>query len=137
MSSLDAFLGSWTFSREITDHISGAQSHVKGILTFTALADGLLYHETGMLEIKGQRPMQAERRYLWQKAPVGIAVSFEDGRSFHTITLDGLRPHASHHCEPDQYEVDYDFTDWPRWRSVWQVRGPRKDYVLRSHHTRS
>ena len=39
---------------------------------------------------------------------------------------------APHVCDPDTYHIDYDFTDWPRWRVKTDVSGPRKDYTIRS-----
>ena len=45
-------------------------------------------------------------------------------------------PDALHHCDPDMYNVSYDFTRWSQrkkqWRSVWTVLGPRKDYKMLS-----
>ena len=43
---------------------------------------------------------------------------------------------AWHDCLPDFYEVSYNFTHWPEWRSIWRVRGPKKDYTMISDYRR-
>ena len=32
------------------------------------------------------------------------------------------------------YRVRYDFSDWPDWRTIWHVTGPRKAYEMVSHY---
>jgi hypothetical protein len=90
----------------------------------------LVYDEQIRLMFPDQPPMEGRRQYLWHAAPAGVSVCFDDGRAFHDIALDGTAAQAAHWCDPDQYDVRYDFADWPRWRSVWDVRGPRKDYAM-------
>jgi len=43
---------------------------------------------------------------------------------------------CAHWCDPDQYDGQYDFSRWPEWRCIWQVRGPRKDYRMTSLYCR-
>jgi hypothetical protein len=73
----------------------------------------------------------AERRYLWS---ADLSVWFEDGRFFHNVP-----PHGgptAHWCDPDQYDGQYDFADWPAFRVTWRVRGPRKDYRMETLYRR-
>ncbi|TMV92352.1 trigger factor [Thioclava sp. BHET1] len=131
---LSDFLGDWDLTRTIS-HADGTHAQFSGQAVFTPQSSGLLYRETGVLVLPGGYTMQAERRYRWHAEAGGIAVSFEDGRPFHRFDL--ATPRAAHWCDPDSYTVDYDFLDWPAWRAQWQVRGPRKDYVMHSAFTRA
>lgn len=133
---LSQFEGRWTLTRRIE-----AAGAVTGTFTGEAIFEradtGLALSETGTLTMAGQTPLHAERRYLWQADGAGgIDIRFADGRQFHRIDLASPRPTALHLCDPDRYEVAYDFTDWPVWRTVWTVTGPRKGYTMASVHHR-
>ncbi len=133
---LSDFIGNWSISREITDKLSGQIGRFEGSVRLTTDPDGLVSDETGQLTLGDAAPMQAVRRYFWRPSPDGISVFFDDGRFFHHIDADTMTPSAHHDCPPDSYDVAYDFTDWPRWSSVWTVAGPCKDYVMRSLYAR-
>jgi hypothetical protein len=125
------FAGRWRIERRIDDR-RGQDARFAGVAEFAPADDDTLrYHETGEIRIGAGPPIRAERRYRWTAAPGGrIAVSFPDGRPFHTFDPDeGV---SSHFCAPDIYEVRYDFTAWPQWLAVWRVTGPRKDYTMTS-----
>lgn len=98
--------------------------------------DTLTYAEMGQLRLGGGPSMQAARRYRWVFGPDGVSVSFDDGRPFHAFVPQGHVAGTDHPCGADLYRVRYDFTRWPRWQAVWQVRGPRKEYVLVSDYAR-
>jgi len=126
--TLDDFRGTWDLERAITDHRAGSTARFVGTAVFSADAEGLAYVETGVLTLPGHPPIQADRRYRWRQDGALIVVDFEDGQPFHHF--DPSHPQAAHWCDPDQYDVGYDFACWPRWRSVWTVHGPRKDYQM-------
>lgn len=131
------FLGDWALSRRIEDARAGAGGRFEGAAVFTEAGPGLLrYEERGGLRMGTGPVLTAERRYLWRFEGARVAVLFEDGRAFHGFDPAG-RPEASHWCDPDAYAVRYDFADWPRWRAVWRVTGPRKDYVMDSAYARA
>lgn len=138
MRRLSDFEGVWQLSRRIEDRRAGLTGWLEGEARFNAGQGGLVLTETGCLRYGDGAPMLAERRYLWREQPGGIAVFFEDGRPFHRISADA--PEARHDCPPDLYHVRYDFStwpdSWPDWRAVWQVTGPRKDYVMDSRYSR-
>ena len=134
-AGLEDFAGDWQLDREIEDFGGGAHGTFGGTARLTADARGLAYLETGVLQMAGQAPLQAERRYLWQADTRGIAIHFADGRFFHTLPLRGGA--ADHWCDPDQYDVVYDFRTWPHWTSRWRVTGPRKDYLTISRYRRT
>ncbi len=132
--SLEALEGRWRLSRVIRN-ADGSEAQLQGVTVFRREGDGLVQEEEGWLTLAGQAaPLRATRRYLWAEGGGGLEIRFEDGRPFHTVPLGVERPEAAHECVPDVYRVAYDFTDWPRWRAVWRVTGPRKDYVMTSDH---
>lgn len=124
------FEGTWTIDRGIR-HRDGIQGTFRGEAVWTPDDDGLAYLERGTLCLPHSPPMQAERRYRWG---TDLQVWFEDGRFFHQVPPAG--GHTMHVCDPDTYSVDYDFSDWPLFRTRWSVQGPRKDYVMVSTFTR-
>ncbi|MGR3802296.1 DUF6314 family protein [Marinibacterium profundimaris] len=135
---LEDFLGRWRLEREITDAL-GPPARFEGFAEWRPEggADArsedapLLCVETGQLEVSGQGRFAAERRYLW--AP-DLSVFFADGRFFHQVPPVGGP--AEHWCDPDHYRVLYDFSDWPRFRTTWEVSGPRKSYRMVSDYRR-
>ena len=136
--SLQDFLGEWEITKSIQDNTGQSSGNFSGMARFTNHDDGTaLYHEIGTLElIKGQS-MKAERRYRWLQETNGqITVQFQDGRPFHSIDVNETNPIGHHSCDPDTYEVLYNFSDWPNWRSTWRVTGPRKDYIMQSRFQR-
>lgn len=126
MRELWDFEGVWQVARSIDDARSGQQGGFDGTARFERDGEGLHYLEQGVMELGGTK-FQAERRYLWRTDDAGIAVFFDDGRPFHTINDTST---AAHWCDPDQYDVTYDFDSWPVWTAQWRVQGPRKDYVM-------
>ena len=133
---LAEFEGAWRLERRIEDALAGETWAFTGQARFEPLGDGLDYRETGTLSSPGGYSMQAERRYLWRTGAAGLDVYFAGGGFFHHIPAGELHPEAAHPCGADLYRVRYDFGDWPCWHAMWQVRGPRKDYVLHSSYRR-
>ena len=133
MIGLSDFEGGWRLARRIEDARAGLAGRLEGQAVFRPGDGGLILTETGVLRYGTGPPMQAERRYLWRAEAGGIAVFFDDGRPFHRFSP--AAPEARHDCAPDLYHVRYDFSDWPRWRAVWHVTGPRKEYVITSDYT--
>ena len=125
------FLGTWAISREIDDFKAGATAQFTGKAVIAEASCNWDYSEEGQLSLAGGYKMQANRSYIWSPREGGFDVFFEDGRFFHHIPL-LPKAEASHWCDPDQYEVSYDFSLWPEWRSTWRVNGPRKNYVMTS-----
>jgi hypothetical protein len=126
---LEDFLGRWDITREIS-HGDGTRAKFTGTALWQPTAEGARQVERGTLVANGQS-FSAERQYLWR----GLDVYFEDGRFFHSVPPEG--GHAAHWCDPDQYDVHYDFAHWPNWTARWQVSGPRKDYTMVSRFSRS
>ncbi|MEO9826480.1 MAG: DUF6314 family protein [Paracoccaceae bacterium] len=133
LSSLWVLEGVWHLKRDIV-HAAGDTHHLTGEVTFYRDDVRLVQDERGTLDIGGQR-LTAMRRYIWVEGAGGLDVFFDDMRAFHSVALNVATHSAVHLCDPDRYEVAYDFTDWLNWSACWRVTGPRKDYVMTSHYT--
>ncbi|SMX28876.1 hypothetical protein TRP8649_03003 [Pelagimonas phthalicica] len=128
MRDLTDFLGTWGLQRDI-QHQGGGSAAFVGQAEWIAQDDGALYIERGELQIPGQGAFQSERQYRWG---ADLRVYFSDGRYFHRVPSEGGE--SAHWCDPDQYDASYDFENWPQWSCRWQVKGPRKDYVMISRY---
>lgn len=128
------FLGVWRVERTINDVRAGRTLHAEGQAEVSFTGDSYIYQEELRLIVPGQAPMTATRSYLWKQAENGVAIHFDDGRYFHHLRLGQAGPSDHHACDPDSYDVRYDFSQWPEWQTTWRVVGPRKDYVMTSHY---
>ncbi len=135
MIALTDLEGRWTLSRRIVDHLAAREGRFVGQCRWLPDAHGLRQDEAGILHYADAPPMQAHRSYLWRAEGEGLVVSFDDGRPFHRLGPGQLSD--LHQCDPDLYEVRYDFSQWPDWTQSWRVRGPRKDMTLHSRFQRS
>ncbi|MEP2426114.1 MAG: DUF6314 family protein, partial [Tateyamaria sp.] len=122
--------GVWALHRTIR-HGDGTRATFTGEAIWTPDPQGMIYREHGHLQMPASPPMQAERRYIWR---AGVDVFFEDGRFFHHVPDGGGT--AEHWCDPDTYNVTYDFAAWPSFSTVWQVTGPKKSYEMTSEYKR-
>ncbi len=126
---LSDFAGTWLLEREIA-HADGTRATFRGDAVFRQEGPGVLrYEEEGQLHLPTGQTMRATRAYRWEE---GLMVFFEDGRPFHQIPTAGGS--ARHLCPPDTYDVNYDFSDWPRWQAIWDVTGPKKAYNMISRY---
>jgi hypothetical protein len=126
--ALDDFDGFWLLRKDIADLLTREAGTFVGRAEFRREGEVLAYREDGQLTLGSSAPVLAQRRYLWRKTVDGIAVDYADGRAFHGFGPGALA--AVHLCDPDRYEVAYDFAEWPRWTAEWGVTGPRKDYRM-------
>lgn len=132
---LDDFVGDWQLSRRIYEHQNNTVFCFEGDATFTWHNDILCYSEKGMVTAPDGKTLLAERQYYWQQGHNGeIEVLFDDKRYFHAFSA--VQTHADHLCGEDYYQVDYAFQQWPSWSSIWEVKGPRKDYRMESNYTK-
>jgi len=131
INSLAALEGRWLLSRHIL-HGDGRRDFFEGEVLFRRAGLRLIQDETGTMTV-GNQQFQGQRRYIWEQAQDSLRVYFDDMRPFHSIPLGTALVETVHLCDPDRYQVAYDFSDWPNWSSVWDVEGPRKDYSMTSH----
>ncbi|QBF32711.1 hypothetical protein CFI11_16030 [Thalassococcus sp. S3] len=130
---LDDFCGGWTLSRRIDDRQAG---HVISAEGRAELVEGV-WTEHVTMHLPDQAPITGYRRYLWRAEEAGISVFFDDARAFHRIALGAAESVDRHLCDPDIYDVHYAFEDWPSWRAIWTVQGPRKDYIMETRYIRA
>lgn len=134
---ISRFEGDWQLHRHIYDLDSLWLGKFDGFARFSRVNAGLHYLEEGMLQFGGLTAMKATRTYVWTFPDDGmIRLLFEDGAHFHDFDPNAPRPQATHYCDPDEYDVTYDFRKWPEWRAEWRVEGPRKDYRMVSSYSR-
>lgn len=134
-AQLADFVGTWQLSRTIEQR-DGARFLFVGEAHFTWRDTHLLYQEAGQVTAPNGNVMPAQRSYIWQQLAAGkFDVLFDDKRYFHSFSAE--TPNAEHLCGDDHYKVSYTFVSWPIWTSTWQVKGPRKDYEMRSRYVRS
>ncbi|MGI5424664.1 DUF6314 family protein [Streptomyces sp. CA-179760] len=129
--------GRWGVTRSVRDLASGEQGEFSGTTDFRTEADGgLVHHESGIFLWQGvARPAERTLRFL--PGPAGTAdVRFADGRPFHDLNLTSGRYVADHPCSADLYRGEFTVLDTDHWRTVWRVRGPAKDLVLRTDYAR-
>lgn len=129
MRVLADFEGRWQLARRIL-HADGPVATLEGTATWTREGASLIQSEEGELRMPGLAPLRATRAYRWHE---GLDVHFEDGRFFHRVPAGGGS--TRHLCDPDTYDVTYDFTDWPVFIVTWDVQGPRKAYHMVSRYT--
>jgi hypothetical protein len=130
-------LGRWGFDREIEGH-----GRMTGVATWVEVGAGRAeYFESGELSMTGGARLRAEQRYAYERMDGGFWVSFagtgelfqrvvfeEDGRSW--------RAAASHLCGGDVYESEYCFPGDGTFAVLHAVKGPKKDYVIRTCYRR-
>jgi hypothetical protein len=138
---MDYLEGVWRAQREVADFRSGRVGSFLGVATLAPWLDGaaaggpagaLLYQEEGELRF-GDHHGPAARRLLCVPRPDGTAeVLFADGRPFYLLDLRSGLWEAEHPCGRDHYLVTFRLLDAHRFTEHWRVRGPDKDYEMRT-----
>ena len=137
LRSLAALEGRWRLTREIL-HSDGSKDRFEGEARFHRSGPRLIQDEEGYLSSdRAVKPMKATRRYVWSASGNRLDVAFEDMRPFHSVPLGSATPSTTYLCPPDRYEVAYDFRNFPDWSTVWNVEGPRKNYLMTSRFQRA
>lgn len=127
--------GTWSFDRTIRGH--GSMSGVAAFRNRTPTA--LDYDESGTHAAKGGA-VDFYQSYIYVQEGGDIAVTFKDGRPFHTLTFDNaqnlLTASAVHLCGDDVYRGEYVFHDNDNFSLRWDVKGPRKNYLIETNYVR-
>lgn len=134
-------LGSWSFTRSIAEHRTGARYRAHGTARFSPATGGRVrWFEEGVLTTDGgSRPFT--RTLFLVPGAQGWTVTFEDGRFFHPW-VDGR---VTHLCGRDTYRGDIAGPQSSGtgggqdrepascdagWQITWTVSGPHKDYTM-------
>ena len=134
----EGLLGAWSLEREIP-----GRGCMKGRARFTLLDAGTaLYEESGELCLEGGQTLRSRQSYVYEKRDDGFAVRFADTRElFHVVRFaasgDDLVCAASHLCMNDLYLSAYTVHSDGNFEVRHEVRGPQKDYVIRTWYQRS
>ena len=137
ISELREFLkGIWKLERRLEDGLRGESGALVGEARFTGQGQALAYREEGVLSLGGHSG-SAHQSYRYEfPACDRAAVHFTDGRFFHDLDLTMGLWACRHRCGDDDYAGQFRALDADSLRVVWQVKGPRKDYVLDSLYRR-
>jgi len=134
----EMLLGRWNFAREISGHGS-----MKGTAVFELVSEGRAeYFELGELALKNGERLRAERRYVYEVMDGGFKVHFhETGEIFERalfveLKSGGWKASANHLCDKDVYESEYFFPMDGTFAVRHAVRGPKKDYLIRTMYRR-
>jgi hypothetical protein len=134
----EGLIGEWSLEREIP-----GRGRMKGRARFPLLdGETALYEESGELCLEGGQTLHSRQSYVYEKRDDGFAVRFADTRElFHVMRFvasgDDLMAEASHVCLKDLYLSGYTVRADGSFELWHQVRGPRKDYVIRTLYRRS
>ena len=134
----EGLLGEWSLEREIP-----GRGRMKGRARFTLLdGETALYEESGELRLEGGQSLHSRQSYVYEKTEDGFAVRFADTRKlFHVMRFavsgDDLVAEASHTCLNDLYLSGYTVRRDGSFEVRHQVRGPQKDYRIRTTYCRS
>jgi hypothetical protein len=139
--------GTWALRREISGEGGSRSGEMLGRAIFSPLRPGVLhYREDGRLELASGYAGDACREYYYLLEPDHIHVTFADAppgeRTFlrlrprPTVGGAGHRADDIHYCGRDVYTGAYDFASAGRLVLTMAVRGPEKDYVIRTVLTR-
>lgn len=134
----EGLIGEWSLEREIP-----GRGRMKGRAWFTLLdAKTALYEESGELCLEGGQTLHSRQSYVYEKTEEGFAVRFADTRElFHVMRFvasgDDLVAEASHVCLNDLYLSGYTVRADGSFEVRHQVRGPQKDYLIRTVYRRS
>jgi len=134
----EGLLGEWSLEREIS-----GRGCMKGFARFTRLdGETALYEESGELCLEGGQTLHSRQSYVYEKRDDGFAVRFADTRElFHVMRFvtsgDDLVGEARHVCVNDLYLSGYMVRSDGSFEVRHEVRGPQKDYVIRTVYRRS
>lgn len=127
-------LGTWRLFRDVDDRLTGERRRVEGSATLTRLSDDhVRWAEEGTMRW-ADHAVPVGRELDVRLVDGAWVVHFSDGRPFHPWVVG---TEVEHPCAPDHYRGRIDVAaDRSSWTVVWRSRGPAKDYVLTTRHTR-
>ena len=128
--------GGWRFERNIAGH-----GRMNGCAEFAQMSDeDLSYAENGVHELPGGEKLGFFQKYIYRLNEGNLLAYFADLRPFHALCLypDGgiLKAAAMHLCGADQYRGEYIFHDNNNFLLKWDVKGPKKNYVIETRYKR-
>lgn len=124
--------GAWSYKRVISNY-----GTIDGEAVFTLTEpDVLQYKEKGRLHLTDGPVLEALQEYVYRLEDGDrLSVYFRDGRLFHHLSLgdDGRTGGGDHLCKMDFYQAAYRFEGPNAFTLIYNVKGPKKDYVSETH----
>jgi hypothetical protein len=128
-------LGTWSLVRVVEDRLAGERRDVRGTASLELESPRRVrWSEQGTMTWGGHSVPVSRTLYV-DRAGADWEVRFADGRLFHQWAV-GTR--VEHPCAADHYTGLVQVAGEPveRWTVRWHARGPDKDYVMSTVHTR-
>jgi hypothetical protein len=135
MRPADFLTGDWIMTRSIRFRRTAKRGFLEGRASVSRDGHHLSLIEQGLLRLDGREAM-ASQRYALTFHGAMVRVHFRDGSFFHDFELRASGYTTIYHCDPDQYVGRYRVLDPDVWSLTWCVRGPRKDYDMRTLYRR-
>lgn len=130
--------GRWNLTRTIS-----TGEHAAGTAVFVRRGSLLAYAETATLCLPDGIEVVATRNYRFEPLRDRLRIWFDEElpRLFHDLQLTGdlatgLSADGHHRCAPDDYASTYRFHRNSGIQITHAVRGPRKDYTIKTRMTR-
>jgi hypothetical protein len=125
--------GNWTFQRTVS-----GEARAEGTASFTRNWNTLNYYESGVLHrFEDKKSFHVYQTYSYRLRNDLISVYFSNKQLFHPLHFDPPNPttfpfiaRGTHHCEPDTYEMLYQFDNLNQFRVTCAVKGPHKNYEI-------
>jgi hypothetical protein len=131
----DFLAGDWIMTRRIRFRRTATRGFLDGCASVRAEGHHSSLSEQGLLRLDGREAMTSQRYALTFRGAV-VQVHFRSGSFFHEFELRERGYTAIYHCGADQYVGRYRVLDCDVWSLIWCVRGPRKDYDMRTLYRR-
>ena len=131
----DFLAGDWIMTRRIRFRRTATRGFLDGCASVRADGQHSSLNEQGLLRLDGREAMASQRYVLTFRGAV-VQVHFRNGSFFHEFELHRSGYTAIYHCGADQYVGRYRVLDCDVWSLIWCVRGPRKDYDMRTLYRR-
>lgn len=138
---LSFFSGVWKIERTITHRFPVGESYqATGLATFSLEKNGdLLYQEeVEMCSLRTKDVFQGTQQYIYKydSASDTLAKYFSDGRFFYKLEISGNTASGNHFCKEDNYKANYIFKAENIFSLTYLVKGPRKDYIMKTAYVR-
>jgi hypothetical protein len=129
-------IGKWNFGRQMS-----GQGCMSGSASFVQTAPGgLSYQESGLHQLAQGETVGFYQQYFYRHEGEDLIVRFADNRPFHALEFyrasGVLHADAHHLCGADTYKGRYIFHDSDRFSLIWDVRGPKKNYIIETEYKR-
>ena len=126
-------IGQWEITRNIEDRLNQKKFELKGEATFSDNDTLYHYNETGIMKSESFQS-KAHQDYLWVITSEGWKINFIDGSHFHDLELVNQEQHVYHKCVNDIYRGEFLLNLPNDIKVLWNVSGPRKDYVSHTYY---